>query len=388
MPRIKKQRLKKRADGRYCCKYHGIQFMGWTEDEALRAREDYKQQEANRDLLKGRLTVAEFALPWLPRAHPTVAQSTYTGLAIHLQKLLDQIGDVQLSEVLPSQIQQVYTDRYKTASNKYISAAKQLYRALFDAAMADGYCRTNPARERAASPHRGTEGGHRAITPQEREWIETLCTDHRAHAAVMAMLYAGLRPQEMKAVNIDTDVDFEGETITLSRFAHLETPYTYALTEKGKTDNAARVIPLLPQLKTALEGHHGYLITDAKGQRVNVQAWKCVWKSYVFQMEKAINGCEKRWYGKTREHKAILAAGGKLPPWIPFTVVPYDLRHSFCTMCRDNGVELNTCIYWMGHADAKMILKIYDEVSDARTKNEAERLKKSLIGMQNGMQIG
>lgn len=388
MPRIKKQRLKKRTDGRYCCKYHGIQFMGWTEDEALRAREDYKQQEANRDLLKGRLTVAEFALPWLPRAHPTVAQSTYTGLAIHLQKLLDQIGDVQLSEVLPSQIQQVYTDRYKTASNKYISAAKQLYRALFDAAMADGYCRTNPARERAANPHRGTEGGHRAITPQEREWIETLCTDHRAHAAVMAMLYAGLRPQEMKAVNIDTDVDFEAETITLSRFAHLETPYTYALTEKGKTDNAARTIPLLPQFKTALQGKHGYLITDAKGERVNVQAWKCVWKSYVFHMEKAINGCEKRWYGRTREHKAILAAGGKLPPWIPFTVVPYDLRHSFCTMCRDNGVELNTCIYWMGHADAKMILKIYDEVSDARTKNEAERLKKSLIGMQNGMQIG
>ena len=387
MPRPKKQRLKKRADGRYCCKYHGIQFMGWTEDEALRAREDYKQQETNRELLKGRLTVAEFALPWLPRAHPTVSQSTYTGLAIHLQKLLDQIGDVQLSEVLPSQIQQVYTDRYKTASNKYISAAKQLYRALFDAAMADGYCRTNPARERAANPHRGTEGGHRAITPQEREWIETLCTDHRAHAAVMAMLYAGLRPQEMKAVNIDTDVDFEAETITLSRFAHLETPYTYALTEKGKTDNAARVIPLLPQLKKALQGKHGYLITDAKGQRVNVQAWKSVWKSYVFSMEKAINGCEKRWYGRTREHKAILAAGGKLPPWISFTVVPYDLRHSFCTMCRDNGVELNTCIYWMGHADAKMILKIYDAVSDARTKNEAERLKKSLIGMQIGMQV-
>ena len=388
MGRQKKQHLKKRADGRYCCKYHGIQFMGWTEDEALRARDEYKRQEANHELLEGRLTVAEFALPWLPRAHPTVAQSTYTGLAIHLQKLLDQIGEVQLSEVLPSQIQQVYTDRYKTASNKYISAAKQLYRALFDAAMADGYCRTNPARERAANPHRGTEGGHRAITPQERVWIETLCTDHRAHAAVMAMLYAGLRPQEMKAVNIDTDVDFEAETITLSRFAHLETPYTYTLTEKGKTDNAARTIPLLPQLKTALQGHHGDLITDANGERVNVQAWKCVWKSYVYHMEKAINGCEKRWYGKTREHKAILAAGRKLPPWISFTVVPYDLRHSFCTMCRDNGVELNTCIYWMGHADAKMILKIYDEVSDARTKNEAERLKKSLIGMQNGMQVG
>ena len=41
MPRAKKQHLTKRKDGRYCCKYHGIQFFGRTEDEAFRAREAY-----------------------------------------------------------------------------------------------------------------------------------------------------------------------------------------------------------------------------------------------------------------------------------------------------------------------------------------------------------
>jgi hypothetical protein len=40
----------------------------------------------------------------------------------------------------------------------------------------------------------------------------------------------------------------------------------------------------------------------------------------------------------------------------------------------------------MGHADAKMILKIYDEVSEDRSKIEAEKLEKRLFGMQNGMQ--
>ena len=96
-------------------------------------------------------------------------------------------------------------------------------------------------------------------------------------------------------------------------------------------------------------------------------------------METAINGCQRRWYGKTKAHRAILASGGKLPPWIHFSVVPYDLRHSFCCMCRDNGVELNTCIRWMGHADSKMILKIYDEASDRRSEKEAEKLKKTLF---------
>lgn len=75
-----------------------------------------------------------------------------------------------------------------------------------------------------------------------------------------------------------------------------------------------------------------------------------------------------------KEHKAILAPGAELPPWQDFSAMPYDLRHSFCTMCRDQGVEINTCIKWMGHSDAKMILKIYDSVSDARFQREADKL--------------
>ena len=78
------------------------------------------------------------------------------------------------------------------------------------------------------------------------------------------------------------------------------------------------------------------------------------------------------------EHKAIIAAGGTLPAWVPFTVKPYDLRHSFCTMCRDNKVEINTCRQWMGHADVKLILKVYDEVSADRDEAESERLRNAL----------
>ena len=102
-------------------------------------------------------------------------------------------------------------------------------------------------------------------------------------------------------------------------------------------------------------------------------------------METAINGIEKRWYGRTKEQKR-LAEEGKLSPWIEFTVVPYDLRHSFCTWGRNHGVELHTMIEWMGHADATMIMKIYDEVSDDRSKIEAEKLLKSAFSSQNGSQ--
>ena len=87
----------------------------------------------------------------------------------------------------------------------------------------------------------------------------------------------------------------------------------------------------------------------------------------------AINGITRRRYQNQK------ARDPNIRPWISFTVVPYDLRHSFCTMCRDAEVEINTCIKWMGHSDATMILSVYDEVTHTREESEVEKLMKISI---------
>lgn len=384
MPRTRKQHLKRRADGYYVCRYKDQWFYSLDEDDALEQRKEFKRLEKlNRGTIP---TVSEYADKWLARAYPDVSPYTMNQLKIHLRKLTDLYGDLPITSVKASQIKSVYSSAYLGLSSSYIRAAKSLFCGLFDSAVSDGYLPFNPAREKAAKPHKGTEGSHRQITPQERTWIETLCTDHRAWPAVMTMLYSGIRPQEMKAFKIDRDVDFEKELITLHESSHRDGYNRYLITEKGKTPLAMRQIPLFPPLKDALTGRKGYIVTQTDGTQITVSSWKRLWESYVVCMETAINGCRKRWYGRTKEHKAILDAGGTLPPWISFTVVPYDLRHSFVCMLRDADppVELKTCIRWMGHKDAKMILKIYDEASDNRSEKEAERLKKTLFRSENG----
>lgn len=381
MPREKKPTLKKRKDGRYKCKWHDMQFYGSTPEEAFALREAYKAsiESGIRDQ-----TVADYALPWLKRAYPAVADSTYTGLAIHLQHLIDAIGNKQLSEVLPSDIKQVYSTQYASLSNSYIKSAKQLYCSLFDSAQADNLIRYNPARDKTAKPHKGNKPKERVLTAQQREWIETLCTDHRAHPAVMAMLYAGLRPQECKALVIDRDIDFEKNIITVQRTAHVD-GQNYSFNTDMKTDWSKRTVPLLPPLKRILQGKTGCLITSAHGEPVTIQTWKTAWESYIFCMETAINRVQKRWYGRTKDQQKQKEAG-TLPAWIDFDIVPYTLRHAFCAFCRDSGVELNTCRRWMGHADAKMILKVYDSVSQDREQSEREKVEKKLIRVQNGVQ--
>ena len=152
MPRKKKERLKVRKDGRYKCKWHGIQFYGSTPEEAFAARDEYIQNQE-----KGfkRQTVSDYALPWLRRSFPEVADSTYTGLAIHMQHLIDEIGDKQIANIVPSDIKDIYSNQYKGCSTSYLKSAKQLFSSLFDSAVADGLIHFNPAGTRPQSRKRG-----------------------------------------------------------------------------------------------------------------------------------------------------------------------------------------------------------------------------------------
>ena len=218
MPRIKKQKLKQRKDGRYVAYYHEMTFYGKSSDEALDLREEYIRNEKNGVYHSKTVTVAEYGIKWLKVSFPAVADTTYKGLAIHLQHLIDCIGHIHVREVKPLQIKEVYASEYATASNSYIKAAKQLFCALFDSAVADGICVSNPAR--AAKPHKGKEGGHRAITEQEREWINTYCHDHRAYPAIITMLYAGIRPQEAKALTIEKAFDKDESILHITETAH------------------------------------------------------------------------------------------------------------------------------------------------------------------------
>lgn len=372
MPRQKKQRLAVRADGRYKCSYHGHQFYGRDSDEAIAKRKAFMDAEARKEYSRENPTVAEYAERWLERQAAGAAYQTKKEKASLLKKLVAALGDMYLREVRPSDIKAIYSERFDGMSASYIRSASQMYRAIFDAAVEDGICATNPARQPSSRPHRGTVPETRALTDQEREWVETLCTDHRAHAAAMAMLYAGIRPQEAKALDIDRDIS--GDQITIRETVHLVGSNTYESSTKLKTAYSGRTVPLFLPLANAIRGKHGLLVQSASGKPVTVQAWRSVWESYVAALETAINGCQARWYGRRRQDQ-----GKQLPPYVRITFTPYDLRHSFCTMCRDNGVELNTCIHWMGHADAKMILKVYDKFTPERGIKEAEKLTKKLF---------
>lgn len=374
---------KQRSDGRYCAVYRGKQFMAWDPDEALRLRDDYKYRcEHGYDDLRP-VSVRSYASDWLPLYKEGKVQlNTYNQYAVLLDKLNKIIGDRQMSAVTPDDAARVWK-LFDGQSRSQIRKAAYLYRKLFDSARESGYCRRNPFRSDVVSLPSGSSGSHRALEDWERQLIET--TPHRMQLPALVMLYAGLRRGEVLALQYNHIKDHYFEIRQAVTFAGA------APVVKGtKNESSMRRVPVLAPLRPwfydeqdQLIKTFGYVLPSADGVLCSQSAWKRAWESYIATLETKLNGIEKRWYHRTKEYKLShpdewanyetlrrqkpkQAEEYRLMGWRSITIRPHDLRHSFCEWAITSGVDPKTVMSWMGHSDERMIMKIYDHVTNKR----------------------
>jgi len=374
------QKEKPRSDGRYQRKYKGKYFYGSTPEEAERLRDEYKYQcEHGIEQIRN-ITVSDYAEEWLPIAKSSVSDKCYNDYAVQLEALTAVCGDKYMNAVVPNDILKVWK-HYVGYSESTIHRARMLYRAMFASAIENGYCRSNPVQKESAKPHKGTSGTHRALEPWERKIIES--TDHRMRGPAMLMLYAGLRRGEMLAFS---GTDVHKNVISVTRAVRFDGNLPVLC--DPKTEAGKREIPVFDILRPYVKDLKGLILTDKDGKLCSETAFQNAWADWKRQIECELNGCsQKRWYfiessfrardPKRYDQIQLLLAQGKkeeadalrLMDWKEWTVRPHDLRHSYCVMLRDAGVDLKLAIQWMGHADEKMILRIYDHVSDLRIQS-------------------
>ena len=395
MPRAPSKR--RGPDGKFRVRVGGRNFKS----DVSWADANKKAQAYKREIEQGvhsdahAVAVAVYANKWLPLHKSGVSDKVYNEYARYMNSLIDEFGQYALIDIKPDDAMQMFVSHYppKTPqrmdgySGSVIRKVKMLYRDFFDSAVENGYAVRNPFRSDKIKGITGKDGSHRQITDEERRLIHEV--QHPFRLPVMVMLYAGLRRGEALALNIDTDVH-DGYIHVSRAVAHLSNQPNI---KDPKTDAGSRSIPIFSPLAAELEGASGLIAPAVRsGKEMSSSAFASIWNSYISTVECYMNGVsQKRWYGLTNKDKQSnpqkyakiksLKQAGKtkeaedlrLADWRSFTVRPHDLRHSFCTMLRDAGVDMKQAIEWMGHSDEKMILKIYDHVSTRRT---AESIKK------------
>lgn len=352
MPRQKKQHLAQRADGRYRCKYKDRTFYGRTEKEALDAREAYRRSLLADPFRRDNIRLSVYGERWLKAHKGHLTPGPYNTHKRMLDRLVETTGDAFLRDVRPTDVE-LYYQQFAGKSRSLICDARDTVRGLFRAALADGYIDRDPAA--AVTPPKGTAGTHREITDAERDLIHR--TQHRLRPAVMVMLYAGLRRGEVMALNVSRDVDFAARTVTVREAVRFDSQGHPEVVDP-KTEAGARVVPLLPGLAAELQGITGPLCLSASGEPMTESAWSRAWESYLYALAVTMNGRPR-----SPRH-----------PWPTVSIRPHDLRHSFCTMLYNAGVDLKTAMLWMGHADQTMTMRVYTHLTEARQAKAAADL--------------
>lgn len=400
----RKPSKKRRKDGRFRVRYNYKYFYSTISyaDAERQAKEYRKKLEAGMSADAMKMTVREYAGKWLAIHKADVSDKTYDDYARLLNALIAECGDYACSAITPDDARKVFAKHFKPKktvdspgySGSTIKRARMLYISMFDAAVENRICTSNPFRSRVAKPSYGADGSHRAITDEERELI--LTNDHWFQPAVMAMLYAGLRRGEALALNLDTDLEASGDWLNIHQAIRFEG--NRPVLDEPKTDAGKRRIPVFPPLRPYVVNKKGLLAPSRqKGGYMTEASFRSAWRSYVASIEHRINtGLCRRWLGLSADEKAnnparyaeyvrLLDEGKKkeaeqlrLSDYTRFTVRPHDLRHSFCVMLRDAGVDMKQTIEWMGHADEKMVLRIYDHLGTKRATDSVQKVENLL----------
>lgn len=372
----KTERYTRRTDGRYQLEKRytlpdGTQkkksFYGKTQAEAnakRRAFERSLEDGINTSMLNVKLEA--YAETWLRVHKANVEKNTFKTYRHDVDLLIEQCGKKKVREITLTDVQAVLNGR-AGLSKSAVKKTAMTMRAIFEAARADRIISFNPC-DKLVMPE-AEDGTHRVLTKEEIDLITNACQDHRFHLAAMLMLYAGLRRGEVMAFDLSRDVDLKANTIQVIQSVHHEG--NKAVLGPPKSKASVRTIPIMPPLLPLLEANvgKGLALPDAKGNHMSSSGFKRIFESYCYNLEVVMNGVRKRW-----------ADEKQIANWKSCTFLCHDLRHTFCSMLYDAGVDVKTAQLWMGHADIMVTMRIYTHLSnqkqDKATKAATKHFKK------------
>lgn len=318
---------------------------GKTEKEVYTKMANKKRDlEESRVILSPSTTLASWYDVYLNTYKVNCKEITLKNWKYKIEKqLISRLGQMPLQDIKPIHCQEIVNslDGY---SADYIKKIKQSMSAIFDKAVENRLILENPARYLVMP--RGTKTTRRSVTDEERAYIlEAVNLEYR-YKFFEVMLYCGLRPSEV--------ADLKGEDIKDSMIQVRGT----------KTKNAHRKVPIPLHLSSELNLTPGeYVFKNRAGKKFDETGRRNLWKSFKRQLN-IVAGC------KVYRNELV-------PPYpIASDLVPYCLRHTFCTDLAKAGVDIRIAQRLMGHASITTTANIYTHIGD-------EDLRKAAIALEN-----
>ena len=322
-----------------------------TEDEYFRKREQKIKDLKSHYSDKG-ITLNEWALDCVDTYKPNLAEITKKKYVQRMKHcILEPIGWKPLTKITPEDCQSVLNEQ-KGKSKTQINEVYNQLRFVMRMARVNRLIEYDPT-EFLIKP-KGEQTHRRALTPEEREAIIKVASTDRKWYCYLLMLYCGCRPSEA--------YECKGEDITLIDNVHV-------LHVRGrKSANAERFIPIPEELYVLIKNtpYEEYIALTREGNKItNPQR---TWQGFKYYLNIEMG---------TEVYRNHL-----IPPYkVADDLVPYCLRHEYCTELARRGVDIRVAQRLMGHSDISLTANIYTNLDNIKT---AKLYQNTLEGATQG----
>lgn len=292
----------------------------------------------------------------------TVSASWYRDLGYLLDGIIRGVGDVPISRIRPLHLQQ-YINGLSGMADGTIKKHYDLLCQLFRYAYRNGITPTDYSDGLTRPRGRSAENG-RALTDRERSVLLDVLDGHRGELFCKIMLYCGLRPSEVQALQW-SDFDFGQNTVTVSRALKVD-----GSIGPPKSSAGYRTIPVPDHLLPLLLSSRGSAFDPLFSHN---PTWRRrMWENVQREMNLAM-GC------RTYRNKLV-------PPYpLADDFVMYNLRHTYCTDLEKAGVPINIASRLMGHSNISITSKIYTHASTEALEIARDLINKKSAGVADGV---
>ncbi len=374
-----KKSNKIRADGRIAVQvYLGMvdgkrkykTVYGATQKEASAKADELKLKLGKGiDISSENDSFSLWAEHWLNQKKFDVGTSQYDSYRLTIDKLNLYIGNASISQIRPYDIQRIINDyavenphtkkpSSKRLLNLILNTAKQIFKFL----VINRIIEYNPT-EGVTVPKKAPVNHRRALTVQERKWIDE--TEHRMQICAMIMMYAGLRRGEVIPLKW-SDVDLDKGAINVNKAVEFISSKPVVKDTKTQAGNRIVYIPnvLIQYLKNE-EKQNALVCPSVSGNMHTKDSFRSGWNSYLTELDVK--------YGNNGRNSKFdpRYSGIQIEK-----ITPHMLRHTFCTMMYENGVDVLTAKKQMGHTDIKTTLEIYTHLSEEHAAEEMKKMNK------------
>lgn len=343
-------------------------FYGATRAEAEKKRDEYaRSHPSGAPAVPDNITLARWIEIYRATYDVNANPLYYSSRSAPYKRLTAALGARRVSSIREADLQSELNS-ISGMSFSTVNTYRQIMRRVFSKARKNGLITVDPSEDLRLPPH--TKGTHRALTHDEVALITAHCLDEklaRVGLWVMLMLYAGLRRGEMIALDWDS-VDMENRLLNITQTAVIDGNQA-VIEKRAKSTAGIRTVPIGEPLYLCLaavppEDRKGPVCVTSAGKRLTESACSRGLASFNLALERILNGEEPYQPG----FRSDLAP--KREARREFSFRAHDLRHTFCTILYESGVDVKSAAYLMGHADIRVTMEIYTHLSE-ETKSSA-----------------